>query len=191
MLTTYYTCILTDVIIVDLTCANLISWVVFSQRMVVIIVAKAKVVSYCDQHLEGAFMPFVVEILRCLHQQRNDFLHQCANMAWSTKGFGGPPLSIIHSFCKQKNVSDFSKSLGCHCLMLNNYGNRKAFSRLGVFPNFPPISLHNLFHATNDEFRSKVSCFFPFRDPFCAFYTFGWSFLFGLWFDLIFLLFPC
>jgi len=81
----------------------------FFRRMVVIIVVKAKVVSYCDQHLESVFMPLVVKILKCLHQQMNNFLHQCANMAWSMKGFGGLPFSIIHSFCKQKTLMTFKE----------------------------------------------------------------------------------
>lgn len=34
----------------------------------------------------------------CLHQQVDNFVHQCGNMAWLAKGFGGPPLTILHVF---------------------------------------------------------------------------------------------
>jgi hypothetical protein len=80
-------------------------------------------------------------------------------MAWSMKGFVGPSLSIIHSFCKQKTLMVLQKVhvaiVLCHKIMAIG----KASSRLGVFPNFLPISLHDLLHATSDEFKSKVSCF--------------------------------
>jgi hypothetical protein len=46
------------------------------------------------------FIPLAIKIFACLHQQANNFLHQCVNMAWSTKGFGGPYLLILHSFYK-------------------------------------------------------------------------------------------
>jgi hypothetical protein len=66
------------------------------------IVAHAKVVSYRDRHLEDDFIPLVIKIFGYLHQHANNFLHHCANMTWSTKGFGGPPLSIIRSFYRWK-----------------------------------------------------------------------------------------
>jgi hypothetical protein len=49
----------------------------------------------------------------------------------------------------------------------------KTFSRLGVFPNFPLISLHDLFHVTGDEFRSKVLCFCLLGLPFVHFAFLG------------------
>ncbi len=38
-------------------------------------------------------------------------------------------------------------------------------SRFGVLPDFSPISLHDLFCATSDGFRSKVLCFLLLRLP--------------------------
>ncbi len=61
-----------------------------------------KVVSYCDQHLKDDLILLVIKIFGCLHQHVDDFLHQCANMAWLAKGFGGLPLSILCSFYRQK-----------------------------------------------------------------------------------------
>jgi hypothetical protein len=37
----------------------------------------------------------------CLHQQVDNFFYQCGNMAWLAKGFGGPPLTILHVFYRQ------------------------------------------------------------------------------------------
>jgi hypothetical protein len=48
VLTTNGTHTFVDVVIVDLTCANLVSQAPYSQGMVTTIVAKAKVVSYRD-----------------------------------------------------------------------------------------------------------------------------------------------
>jgi hypothetical protein len=66
--------ILVDVIIVDLICVDLISRVVF-QKIVMTITNQVKGVSYCDQCLEDDFMPSVVKIFGCLHQQNDDFYH--------------------------------------------------------------------------------------------------------------------
>jgi hypothetical protein len=50
----------------------------------------AKVVSYHDQHLEDDFILLAIEIFGYLHQQIDDFFHQCVNITWLAKGFGGP-----------------------------------------------------------------------------------------------------
>jgi hypothetical protein len=50
------------------------------------ITVQAKVVLYYNQHPKNDFILLIVEIFGCLHQHANDFLHHCANMAWSTKG---------------------------------------------------------------------------------------------------------
>ncbi len=57
-----------------------------------------KVVSYHDQHLEDVLILVVIELFECLHQHVDDFLHQCANMAWLAKGSRGLLLSILCSF---------------------------------------------------------------------------------------------
>jgi hypothetical protein len=91
---------LANIVIVDLIHVNLISQVAYSWGMIITIATQAKIVSHCDRHLEDDFIPIAIEIFICLYQQADDFLHQCANMTWSAKGFGDPPLSIIHSFYK-------------------------------------------------------------------------------------------
>jgi hypothetical protein len=94
--------ILAIVIIVDSICANFILRVASSRGMITMIATQAKVVSYCNRHLEDNFILLVIEMFECLHQHVDDFLHQCANMAWLAKGFRDPALSIIHSFYKHK-----------------------------------------------------------------------------------------
>ncbi len=46
------------------------------------IVVQEKIVSYCDRHLKDDFIPLVVEIFGCLHQQANDFLHCIDVLTW-------------------------------------------------------------------------------------------------------------
>jgi hypothetical protein len=52
-------------------------------------------------------------------------------------------------------------------------------NRLGVLPDFSPISLHDLLHASGDGFRSMVLCFLLLGAPQCAFCTLGCGLLFG------------
>jgi hypothetical protein len=66
------------------------------------ITIQAKVVSYCDKHLDNDFISLAIKMLGCLHHHINNFLHQCVNMTWSTKGSKGPLLLIIHSFYRQR-----------------------------------------------------------------------------------------
>ncbi len=56
-----------NVIIVDSICANFILQAIFFQGMIMIIIFQAKVVSYCDQHLENDFILVTIEIFECLH----------------------------------------------------------------------------------------------------------------------------
>jgi len=39
--------------------------------------------------------PLAIEVFGCLHQQPHHFIHQCANMVWTTKGTKGPPLLLL------------------------------------------------------------------------------------------------
>ncbi len=143
-----------NVIIVDPTHANLILWIAFSQGMTATIVAWAKVVSCHDRHLEDDFIPLVVDIFEYLHQQANNFLHQCANMTWLTKCYKGPSFSILHSFYRRK-VSVALKRMQAVTIQRNAILVAwKASSRLGGFLCFSPISLCELFCAIGDGFRS-------------------------------------
>jgi hypothetical protein len=72
--------------IADLIHADLISRTISSLKVVVMIIVQAKVVLYYDKHPKDDFILLIVEIFGCFHQHTNDFLHHCANMAWSMKG---------------------------------------------------------------------------------------------------------
>jgi hypothetical protein len=74
-------------------------------------------------------------------------------MAWLTKGFGGP-LSILHSFYRQRVSMAFKKIQLATIFQPVVVGAREAFSKFNVFPKISSISLHDLFHATNDGFTS-------------------------------------
>jgi hypothetical protein len=69
------------------------------------------------------------------------------------KGSRGP-LSILHSFYKQKMSMALKKIQAATIFQLVVLAVGKAFSKLNVLPNFSPISFNNLFHATNDGFIS-------------------------------------
>jgi hypothetical protein len=76
------------------TWIDLVSWVVLSCGVVAIIMIQTKDGFYRDQFPMNIFLPLAIEVFRCLHQQEDGFLHQCANMAWGAKGIRGLPLSI-------------------------------------------------------------------------------------------------
>jgi hypothetical protein len=74
-------CTLANVIIVDPTQADLVSWPTFSHGVVtssVVIQVKEKL--YRDCYLMAMFFPLAIEIFGCFHQQANNFLYQCVNM---------------------------------------------------------------------------------------------------------------
>jgi len=64
---------------------------------------------YCDQHHDDVFFPFIIKVFGCLHQQNDNFLHQCAKMMWLTKGSRSPPLSILCSFYKHRVLKVLQK----------------------------------------------------------------------------------
>lgn len=85
-----------DVVIVDLTWIDLVSRTTISKGVVRTIVTQAKDGFYHDRHPKDMFLPFVVEIFDCLHQQKKkDLIHWCANMTWLAKGIESIPLSIL------------------------------------------------------------------------------------------------
>jgi hypothetical protein len=75
-------------------------------------------------------------------------------MAWSMKGHGGPPLPIIHFFYKQKVSLALQRVQATTILHQVIVATKEASSRLGVLPSFSHITLHDLFCAIGDEFRS-------------------------------------
>lgn len=60
----------------------------------------------CNPYPGDMFLPLAIEVaievFGCLHYQVDNFLDQCAIMAWSTKGIVGSPSMMLHSFYKQK-----------------------------------------------------------------------------------------
>jgi hypothetical protein len=86
-----------DLVIVNPTWVDLILQVVFCHMVAMTMVSHAKLFYY-DWHSTYAFFPLVIKVFGCLHQQANNFLYQCANMVRLAKGFGGPPLGILHAF---------------------------------------------------------------------------------------------
>lgn len=64
-------------------------------RMVVI---QAKERLYQDQYPTNLFLLLAIEIFGCLHQQIDNFLYHCVNMAWVAKASRSLPLLILHAF---------------------------------------------------------------------------------------------
>lgn len=95
-------CTLVDVIIVAFTWTDFVSQATFSQRVATSLVVQVKKGFSCDYYSIDVFLPFVIEGFLCFHQQAHNFFHQCANMAWTIKGNKGLPLSVLHSFYKQR-----------------------------------------------------------------------------------------
>jgi hypothetical protein len=74
-------------------------------------------------------------------------------MASSMKGFRDPLLTL-HSFYRQKVSMALKKIQTATIFQPIVVGVGKVFSKLNVLPKILPISLHGLFHATNDGFTS-------------------------------------
>jgi hypothetical protein len=87
-----------DVIIIDPTQANLVSQVVFFHGVIATMVTQVKEGPYHDCYLANVFLLLAIEVFGCLHLQLDNIFHQCANMAWTTKGTKGPHLLVLHSF---------------------------------------------------------------------------------------------
>jgi hypothetical protein len=75
-------------------------------------------------------------------------------MAWLTKGFKGPPFSIIYSFYKQKVLVALYRFQATIILRQAIVVIGEASFRLGVLLGFWRIFLQNLFHDSGDGFRS-------------------------------------
>jgi membrane-associated PAP2 superfamily phosphatase len=71
---------------------------VFSHGVVVTMAAQVKEGLYRNYYLVDMFFPLVIKVFRSLHQQFDNFFHQCANMAWIAKGIKALLLSVLHSF---------------------------------------------------------------------------------------------
>jgi hypothetical protein len=101
---------------------------------------------YRDQFPMNIFLPLAIEVFRCLHQQEDGFLHQCANMAWGAKGTRSSHLLVLHSFYKQRVIVALQRAqvifiLKCAITI------GESSSRLNILSRGPPLSLFDMFIA--------------------------------------------
>jgi hypothetical protein len=89
---------LADVLIANPIWTYLVLWVVSFREVATMMLAQTKEVFYHDRHLEDMFIPLAIKVFGCMHQQIDNFFHQCANMAWITKGSTSPLLVILCVF---------------------------------------------------------------------------------------------
>jgi hypothetical protein len=95
-------CTLTNIVIIDPTCPDLLLWSYTTQGFVAFDAIQAKKRSYCNLHPIDQFLPLVIEVFECLHKQVNVFLHNYANVIWSLKRPKGFLFSILVNFFHQK-----------------------------------------------------------------------------------------
>ncbi len=114
-------------------------------------VTKVKEGLYCDHYPTYVIFPFTIEVFECFDQQFDKFFHQCVNMAWTTKGIGRFPLSMLCSFYKQKMLLDLQRT---QVVSILNWAItvREGF-RLGILWGLPPLSLIDMFHASGGGFN--------------------------------------
>jgi hypothetical protein len=48
------------------------------------------------------FLLLTIKVFECLYQKANEFLHQCVNTVWGTKGIGGLLLLVLCTLYRQK-----------------------------------------------------------------------------------------
>jgi hypothetical protein len=73
-------CTLTNVVIADITRVGLVLQATLSYGVDVTIETQMNEGIYHDWFPIDMFLPLVIKVFGCLHQQVNEFLHQCANM---------------------------------------------------------------------------------------------------------------
>jgi len=93
---------LADIVIVNLTWANLFPRSYTTQGFTTFDVAQAKERSYRNWHPTDQFLPLAIEVFGCLHKYVYVFLHDCANAIWSLKGIESPHLSTLVTFIRKK-----------------------------------------------------------------------------------------
>jgi hypothetical protein len=116
-------------------------------RGATMVVAQAKKGLYHDQHLINAFLPFTIKVFGSLHQQANDFFHQCANMAWLAQGLA---LVILHVLFRQKVLIALQRAQTIyilrHAIIVN-----EGSSRLNALSCFPSLFLSNMLHEISGK----------------------------------------
>ncbi len=138
--------IIVDPIQVDLVFRDFFSWVVM------IVLTQVKEGHYCDHYPMYIIFPLTIEVFECFDQQFNNFLHQCVNMAWMTKGIRGLPLSMLCSFYTQKMLVDLQR-VQVSSILNWAITIREGFFRLGTLWGLPPLSLIDMLHANGGDFN--------------------------------------
>jgi hypothetical protein len=75
MVLAYSTCTLVNMVIDDPTLVDLVSQIVSSREVATTMIAYTKEGLYHNRHPINKFLPLVIKVFGCLHQQANDFLH--------------------------------------------------------------------------------------------------------------------
>ncbi len=121
-----------------------VSRVTLSHGVTTIVTAHVKNGLYCKWFPSDMFFLLTIKVFKCLHQQADKFLHQCANMAWGDKGIGSLLLSILHAFYRQK----MSVALQVVSILRSVIVVGEGSSTLGVLSRGPPLSLFDMLLAT-------------------------------------------
>jgi hypothetical protein len=79
---------------------DLVLHIALFRGMAATVVIRAKEGFYQDRYPTNLFLLLAIEIFERLHQQIDNFLHHCVNMAWVAKGSRSLPLLILHAFHK-------------------------------------------------------------------------------------------
>jgi hypothetical protein len=88
---------------------DLLPWSCTTKKFVAFDIAQVKEKNYYDPHPIDQFLPLAIEIFECLFKHVDTFLHNCANVIWSLKGWKGPPgppLFVLVTFlCKKNSIT--------------------------------------------------------------------------------------
>ncbi len=87
------------------------------------------------------------------NKRHNEFLHQCANMLWGTKGTRGFSFSILCTFYRQK-VSMMLQQAYVISILKQVVAIGKGFSKLGIFSRGPPFFLFDMLFMTGGRSRT-------------------------------------
>jgi len=139
---------LADIIIANLTRANLFPRSYITQGFDAFDVAQVKERSYCNWHPTNQFLPLVIEVFGCLHKYVYVFLHDCANAIWSLKGTKGPHLSTLVTFiCKKISIT--LQTMRASSILSRAVAIGLTTSWFPPLQDTPPITTVDLLQAVN------------------------------------------
>jgi hypothetical protein len=102
---------LANVVIADLTQADLLPWFYTTQGFIAFDVAQAKERGYHNRHPIDQFFLLVIEVFGFLHKHVDMSLYDYANAIWSLKGTKGLHFSSLVTFLCQKVLITLRKCL--------------------------------------------------------------------------------